>query len=91
VRAGGSLTVRFLVDGKPVANALLSAVSNGRSTNGRTDAAGRVTFPIDRDGAWLIKTIHMIGLQPAAPADPEWESFWVTLSLHASNAVVQSR
>ena len=47
-----------------------------------TDANGRATFKLDRDGAWLIKTIHMVRLPQ--PAEAEWESYWVTLAFHTA-------
>lgn len=44
----------------------------------RTDAAGRVTFPIAGHGLWLIKAVHMIEAPPGSGAD--WESLWATLT-----------
>ena len=84
VRAGQSLTVQFLVDGKPVAGAAVTAAgpAEGASVKGRTDQNGRVTLTLDRAGAWLIKTVHMTRLPSGSTED--WESFWVTLALHTS-------
>lgn len=83
VRAGQPLTVQLLVDGAPVANASVAAVraGDGGLLSATTDASGRATFTIDREGAWLIKTVHMVRLPQ--PADAEWESFWVTLAFRA--------
>lgn len=50
VRAGGMLTVRFLADGKPVSGAPITALSDGVSVKGQTDANGHVTLKIDREG-----------------------------------------
>lgn len=84
LRAGQSLTVQLLVNGKPVADAAVTAAgpADGASVKGRTDSNGRVTLTLDRAGAWLIKTVHMTRLPPGSTED--WESFWVTLALHTS-------
>ena len=83
VQVGQSLTVQLLAEGKSVANAEVTAASSleGHAVKGRTDADGRVTLKIDREGAWLIKTVHMAkSTQP----DVDWESFWVTLVFHTA-------
>jgi uncharacterized GH25 family protein len=82
LRPGQTLTLQFLVEGKPTAGAAVSALSPGGAVQKHTDAQGRVTFAIDRDGPWLIKTIHMRRLPPNSPA--EWESHWATLTFHTS-------
>jgi uncharacterized protein DUF4198 len=82
VRAGGTLTVQLLADGKPVSGAAVSAVSGEKAVQALTDKDGRVTFTIDRAGAWLIKTVHMVRLPQ--PAEAEWESYWVTLAFHTA-------
>ena len=79
---GSSLTVQLLADGKPVRGAAVGAVSEGTLVNGETDADGRVTLKIDREGAWLIRTVHMVPL--TGSPDAEWESYWVTLSFHTA-------
>lgn len=84
VRVGQTLTVQLLVEGKPVAGAAVSAVSDitaGAPVTHLTGADGRATFAIDRGGAWLLKTVHMA----RAPKDvADWESHWVTLAFHAA-------
>jgi uncharacterized GH25 family protein len=82
VNPGGLLTVQLLADGRPVSGAAVSAVSEGTSVNGETDADGRVTLKIDREGAWLIRTVHMVPLTGSPDAD--WESYWATLSFHTA-------
>jgi uncharacterized GH25 family protein len=82
VRAGGTLTVQLLADGKPVSGAPVSAVSGGQALTAQTDASGRATFTIDRAGAWLIKTVHMVRLPQ--PSEAQWESYWVTLAFHTA-------
>lgn len=82
LRAGQPLTVQFLVDGAPVSNATVMAVSDGVATRAQTDARGLATFTITRPGPWLIKTIHMIRLPQSS--NIEWDSHWATLTFHAS-------
>jgi uncharacterized GH25 family protein len=81
VHARSSLTLQLLTDGKPVADAAISAVSESAILKGQAHK-GRVTFKLDQAGAWLIKTVHMVRLPQGSEAD--WESYWVTLSLHTA-------
>lgn len=83
LKAGSPLTVQLLTDGKPVAGAEITAITEGMPQKARSDANGRVTFTIDKPGAWLVKTVHMVR-QPAGN-EAEWESFWVTLAFSASS------
>ena len=69
IRAGGMLTVQLLADGKPVSGAAVSAVSGEQPVRAQTDKDGRATFTIDRAGAWLIKTVHMVRLPQPAEAE----------------------
>jgi len=83
IRTGGTLTVQLLAEGKPVSGAQVSAVSGEKPVSAQTDKDGRVTFTIDRSGAWLIKTVHMVRL--SQPTEAEWESYWVTLAFHTAS------
>ncbi len=83
-RAGGSIKVRTLVDGKPVANQLV--VSGGRNPDGgryaerrvRTDASGVARIQLPSRGQWYVKFIHMV---PFAGSDKvDYESKWATLT-----------
>ena len=83
VHAGDTLTVQFLVNGRPVPNAAVFAAAQGGAIPRQTDAQGNATFTIDRAGPWLIKAVHMMRLPKSFPPGPEWESFWVTLAFNA--------
>jgi len=85
VHPGQTLTVQLLAEGKPVAGATVMAVTEGASGRSVTDAGGRATLTIDREGAWLIKAVHMERLTGARAADGDWESYWVTLSFHTAH------
>ena len=86
LRAGGLLTLQLLANGTPVSGAAVAARAHagGHPVMGRTDATGHVTLPIERDGAWLIRTVHMsTGAEAGAP-DAEWHSSWATLAFHTA-------
>jgi uncharacterized GH25 family protein len=81
VRAGESLRVLALVDGKPAANVLVGALQHGDANEAcsrRTDGEGRVELRLDRPGTWLVHAVHM----RRAPADTraDWESTWSSLT-----------
>jgi hypothetical protein len=85
LRQGQSLTVQLVAGGQPVADAAITAINEngGMPLRGRSDANGRVTYTLDRAGAWLVKTVHMVRLPKTdAEAEAEWESFWVTLAFN---------
>jgi hypothetical protein len=49
------------------------------------EASMRVrVVPIDRDGAWLVRTVHMIAGAQADVPGVEWDSYWVTLAFHTA-------
>ena len=83
---GQSLTLQLLARGTAVAGAEVAALSSagGDPIKARTDADGRVTLKLDRAGAWLVRTVHMERLTQSTPQDPDWESYWVTLSFHTA-------
>ena len=84
VRAGESLTVRLLAEGQPVAGAVVTALSEGISVKDQTDADGLATLRIEREGAWLIKTVHMVRWPATASLEADWASYWVTLAFHTA-------
>ena len=43
-----------------------------------------VTLPIDRDGAWLVRTVHMVSGEQAGVPDVDWDSYWATLAFHTA-------
>lgn len=44
----------------------------------RSDADGRVSFPLQDGGAWLISAVHMVPAVDSIQAD--WESYWASLT-----------
>lgn len=83
LRAGGTLRIRCLVNGQPVANQLVIVGGDGRSgpiadRSFRTDAAGEVAFTIPEAGSWFAKFINMTRVRGEAELD--YVSQWATLT-----------
>jgi hypothetical protein len=84
VKAGGSIRVRSMVDGKPAGNQLI--VSGGRAAGGarfpetrvRSDASGIAKISLPGKGQWYVKFIHMVPYVGAEKID--YESKWATLT-----------
>ena len=84
LRPGGTLRVRALVDGRPVANQLV--IAGGQMPSGaqiaqrfmRTDRAGVVRVWLSSRGAWYVKFIHME--RASADTTIDYESKWATLT-----------
>ncbi|WP_439581911.1 DUF4198 domain-containing protein [Dyadobacter bucti] len=72
------VTFQILFRQKPVKNSLVLAwhVQNGKATHTklRSNASGEVTFPISRNGKWMISTVHMTPHTNSTEAD--WQSYW---------------
>lgn len=86
VRAGALLTFQLLAGGRPVAGAAVTArhAGGGHPVMGRTDATGNVTLPIDRDGQWLVRTVHMVSGAQAGVPEVDWDSYWATFAFHTA-------
>jgi uncharacterized GH25 family protein len=80
-RRGGERSFRLRHEGKPLANALVTATLLGAAASdlhARTDKHGRATFNLQAAGAWRIAAVHMIKARDATSAD--WESLWASLT-----------
>lgn len=78
---GAALPVRLLYEGKPLQGALFIALDQAapdKAISIRSDAEGRATFTLPRDGVWLIKAVEMIPARGGK--DTDWESFWASLT-----------
>ena len=81
MKAGESLPVRLLHRGKPLAGALVVAMSKASPEDRiaiRSDAGGRAELRLDRPGLWMVKAVHMIPAPAGSAAD--WESLWASLT-----------
>ena len=78
--AGDSLRVEARFRGAPIAGVTVEALSrvgsDVRRARAVSDARGRVTFTLDREGTWLLRATHMVRCEGCADAD--WESFWTS-------------
>jgi hypothetical protein len=88
LRPGQFLTLQLLAHGTPVTRAEVTAHASGggHPIVGRTDSFGHVTLPIDRPGAWLVRTVHMTSGPVTGSPDVEWDSHWATLAFHTAEA-----
>lgn len=81
-RAGDTLPVQLLFDGKPLAGALVKAWhKRGRQTlivRVRTDAEGKAVFDLPYAGAWMISVVHMLPATDGKEID--WDSHWGNLT-----------
>lgn len=83
LKAGGTLRLRCLVDGKPTAG--LAVLAGGRRSDGSrlkrlevtSDADGVAAVPIGARGHWYVKFIHIAKVDEA---DADYESKWATLT-----------
>jgi uncharacterized GH25 family protein len=81
LRAGDTMRVRILYEGKPVGGALVKAIALDDPDNtltARSGKDGRAAFRLPRKGIWLVKTVHVIPAPKETGAD--WESLWASLT-----------
>lgn len=84
LRPGGTLRVRAVVEGEPVANQVV--VSGGRTPSGaripqrtvRTDSDGVARVRVSSRGLWYVKFINM--QRSAADTTIDYESKWATMT-----------
>jgi hypothetical protein len=39
---------------------------------------------LPKEGAWLVKPVHMVRVPKTGAASADWESYWVTLAFHTA-------
>jgi len=83
LRVGDTLRVQVLFEGRPLANVRVGAGYAGVHGHHypvwvKTDAEGRAAIPLDRSGAWFVRTLHMIPSSEFEDAD--WQSWFSTLT-----------
>jgi uncharacterized GH25 family protein len=81
---GGSIPVRLVYEGKPLAGALVVAMNRDdpeKRLSARTDKSGGVLLALHRGGVWLVKAVHMVPAPVESGAD--WESLWASLTFEA--------
>jgi uncharacterized GH25 family protein len=83
LHTGGTLRVRILFKGQPLAGKWVGAGYAGVHGHKypvwvKTDAEGRATIPLDRPGGWFVRTLHMIPSTEFEDAD--WQSWFSTFT-----------
>lgn len=78
IKPGGSLPFQVLFQGRPAGIMMVEASSVSGSTQLQTDAQGRGSVTLTREGPWKLHTIKMVRLEQREKAD--WESFWASLT-----------
>ena len=86
VKIGQTLSVRVLVDGRPIAQQFV--VAGGRAPTGarlnvqniRSDSSGVARVRVSQRGYWYVKFIHMV---PVVGDSVNYESKWATLTFEA--------
>ena len=87
VRGDAARAFNLLYQGKPLADALLTATRLGGADgdlHARTDKQGRATFILERAGVWRIGAVHMIEARDKKIAD--WESLWASITFESLEA-----
>ncbi|MEW5757467.1 MAG: DUF4198 domain-containing protein [Pseudomonadota bacterium] len=82
--------VRLLLDGKPLAGALVKAFHHSDpryNTRARTDAQGRALLDLHHPGVWLLNAVHLFPASAAAHA--QWESLWASLTFQLDETVLR--
>lgn len=87
VRPGGTLRLKLVFAGQPLAEAKVRAWHRQgdklTTLDARTTATGEVAFTLPLAGEWMFSTIHMARIRGDAHAD--WESYWGNLTFAVSN------
>ncbi len=80
LKVGDELAVRVLKDGQPFAAFSLNAVSadDKKGETRKTDAAGRVSFRLTKEGRWLFRGTD---IRKSSQPEIDWESDFATLTL----------
>lgn len=81
VAAPDLLSYQLLFEGRPLADALVTATRPGTADGDlrvRTDATGRASLELRAPGMWRVAAVHMI--KAPAALDAEWESLWASLT-----------
>ncbi len=91
-KTGDGLRFRVVYEKQPLPGALVvarSAKDPKHTTSARTGDDGAVKLVLDRDGAWMVKCVHMIPAPPETGMD--WESLWATVTFDIADAPAPSK
>lgn len=89
---GQTARVLVLLDGKPLADTRVVAVSQAAveadpdsATVLRTDTEGFASFELDRAGPWMVTSLHMFRTDDRE--DGQWRSYWASLTFGVDRQV----
>jgi len=84
LREGDELSVRVLKNGTPYGAFSLNALAAGetKGETQKTDPAGRVTFRLNKAGAWLLRGTDV---RKSTKMDADWESDFTTVTLEVKS------
>jgi uncharacterized GH25 family protein len=84
LREGDELSVRILKNGTPYGAFSLNALATGetKGETQKTDSAGRVTFRLNKAGAWLLRGTDV---RKSTKAGADWESDFATVTLEVKS------
>lgn len=71
--------------GDPLPNTLIKAQHKADPVielSATSDAQGRVSFKLPKDGLWLFNAVHM---EPSIEDGSDWESLWASLTVQLTN------
>jgi uncharacterized GH25 family protein len=88
--AGQELPLRLTYENRPLAGALVVAVSRSNpaeKVSARSGRDGRVRLRLPRGGMWLIKSVHMV--EAAAGSGADWASHWASLTFELGPSAAQ--
>lgn len=89
LKAGDELPLRLVFDGAPLEGAEVHAAcaeDPDAVTKFRTDKDGRVRVRIDREGHWLLNSVHMVRVDGK---ECDWESVWASLTFGTAAAATE--
>jgi uncharacterized GH25 family protein len=82
LKPGGTLTLKVLFEGQPLAGTLVKAwhkrTGQTLTVRARSNAQGEVSLDLPHPGAWMVSAVHMVAVTGSQDAD--WDSFWANLS-----------
>lgn len=84
LRDGDELSVRVLKNGAPYGAFSLNTLAAGetKGETKKTDPAGRVTFRLNKAGAWLLRGTDV---RKSTKTDADWESDFATVTLEVKS------
>ena len=83
LKLGDEMSVQILYEGKPLTDKLVVVWNKSqgvktRHQQYRTDKKGKIRFPLDKKGDWMVSLVQMIPISDNAKAD--YQSLWGDLT-----------